>query len=394
MAAADAADGVADGVARLEDVVLEQNSWKFSGEETDSLGSSVAAAGDLDGDGKSDLIFGAADQFGRYGACGSKPGGGLAIVLSSGQLADADSADGAKDGVVDFQDLRRSLRAVDFDYDGTEDELDTDDDGDGTSDATDVFPYDPLESSDNDSDGIGDNSDSDDDNDGVLDPDDAFPLNSLEIVDSDGDGTGDNADTDDDNDGTNDSDDAFPFDATETADSDGDGIGDNADPEPNGAAAVTETDTDGDGTVDRLDADDDNDGVDDAEDLFDLDDSRSDLFFYKLVGEAKGILNGDFDGDGLDDLVVKARAGSNTTYLRLLRGIDYRRRSGWICGPQGGFRSSDGSGRFMETAGIGSSEFCGGFRPGRKGRPRSGSKSTNAPGSGQELGERGQCRWR
>ena len=48
LAAADAADGEIDGVARLENVVLEEDSWKFSGEETDSLGSSVAAAGDLE----------------------------------------------------------------------------------------------------------------------------------------------------------------------------------------------------------------------------------------------------------------------------------------------------------------------------------------------------------
>lgn len=48
-------------------------------------------------------------------------------------------------------------------------------------------------------------------------------------VDTDGDGTPDNVDTDDDNDGVADSSDAFPLDATETVDSDGDGVGDNAD---------------------------------------------------------------------------------------------------------------------------------------------------------------------
>ena len=315
LAAADAADGVTDGVARLENVILEQYSWKFSGESTDSLGSSVAAAGDLNGDGASDLIFGAAEQFGRYAACGSTPGNGLAIVLSGADLADADRADGAEDGIVDFQGLRTSLRSADFDLDGTENALDTDDDNDGAPDATDDFPFDPLESSDNDSDGIGDNADTDDDNDGVLDSVDAFPMNSLETLDSDGDGTGDNSDPDDDNDGTNDTDDAFPFDPTETADSDGDGIGDNADPEPNQQADVSEPDTDGDGIADRLDDDDDNDGVDDAQDLFDLDASRSDLYYYRLAGSARGLSGSDFDGDGLDDLVVGTATNSSNAYL-------------------------------------------------------------------------------
>lgn len=311
LAAADAADGVTDGVARLENVVLEQASWKFSGEATDRLGSSVAAAGDLDGDGACDLIFGAAEQFGRYADCGSTPGNGLAIVLSSAQLADADRADGAEDGVVDFQGLRTLQRSVDFDLDGTENTLDTDDDNDGTLDTTDDFPFDPAESSDNDKDGIGDNADIDDDNDGTRDSVDAFPMNSLESLDSDGDGIGDNSDPDDDNDGTNDSNDAFPFDPSETADSDGDGIGDNADPEPNNA----EIDTDGDGTADRLDADDDNDGVDDAQDLFDLDATRSDLYYFRLTGTARGWLGSDFDGDGLDDLVVGTASNKSNVYL-------------------------------------------------------------------------------
>ena len=315
LAAADAADGARDGVARLENVVLQQDSWKFSGEATDSLGSSVAAAGDLDGDGASDLIFGAAEQFGRYADCESTPGNGLAIVLSSADLANADRADGAEDGVVDFRGLRTSMRSADFDLDGVENELDSDDDNDGVSDASDDFPFDPLESSDNDNDGIGDNADTDDDNDGALDSVDAFPMNSLETLDSDGDGTGDNADSDDDNDGAADADDAFPFDATETADSDGDGIGDNADPEPDTKAGVEEVDTDGDGIADRLDDDDDNDGVDDALDLFDLDATRSDLYYFRLAGTARGFLGSDFDGDGLDDLVVGTESNTQNAYL-------------------------------------------------------------------------------
>jgi hypothetical protein len=57
---------------------------------------------------------------------------------------------------------------------------------------------------DTDGDGTQDNLDTDDDNDGVLDVDDAFPLDDTETLDTDEDGTGNNADTDDDNDGISD----------------------------------------------------------------------------------------------------------------------------------------------------------------------------------------------
>jgi hypothetical protein len=63
---------------------------------------------------------------------------------------------------------------------------------------------------DTDLDGIGDMVDWDDDGDGVADGSDAFPLNSGETLDTDWDGTGNNADTDDDNDGILDSNDPEP----------------------------------------------------------------------------------------------------------------------------------------------------------------------------------------
>ncbi len=56
-----------------------------------------------------------------------------------------------------------------------------DSDGDGVTDAEDVFPSDPNEWLDSDNDGVGDNGD-------------AFPLDSSESEDSDSDGIGDNAD--------------------------------------------------------------------------------------------------------------------------------------------------------------------------------------------------------
>ena len=124
-----------------------------------------------------------------------------------------------------------SLQCVpDTDGDGTVDVLDTDDDGDGVSDANDAFPLDPTETVDTDGDGTGNNADTDDDGDGVSDANDAFPLDATESVDTDNDGTGDNADTDDDGDGTSDSKDKFPLDPTEWEDVNKDGLGDNKDP--------------------------------------------------------------------------------------------------------------------------------------------------------------------
>ena len=102
---------------------------------------------------------------------------------------------------------------------------------------------------DDDGDGIAAYLDDDYDNDTVPDSQDAFPTDATESADSDGDGLGDNADQcdstptgeigeintdgcgaserDTDGDGVNDNLDAFPNDPNETLDSDGDGFGDN-----------------------------------------------------------------------------------------------------------------------------------------------------------------------
>ena len=309
LAGADRADGRTDGSARLADVARRPNSWQLLGEPTDRLGASISAGADLDGDGRADLVIGGPDQFNRYSACGERGGDGVIVVLSSAQLAEADSLDGAQNGVVDLASLRDRRRSVDFDFDGRENALDSDDDNDGTGDVDDAFPLDPSETADNDHDGIGDNADPDDDNEGTPDWLDAFPFDPYETVDTDGDGIGDNADTDDDNDGTADADDAFPLDASETADSDGDGIGDNADGDPDNAVI----DTDGDGTADDSDSDDDGDGVADGDDPYPLDGTKSDLYFYRIAGDAIALSDTDFDGDGLEDLVLKTARG--VTYL-------------------------------------------------------------------------------
>jgi len=114
----------------------------------------------------------------------------------------------------------------------------TDTDGDGYSDAVDMFPNNPDQHWDTDGDGYGDNTN------GTMG--DLYPGDASQWADSDGDGYGDNAS------GT--MGDAFPLDSTQWSDSDGDGYGDN----PNGnnpdlwpADASQATDSDGDGYGDN-----------------------------------------------------------------------------------------------------------------------------------------------
>lgn len=156
----------------------------------------------------------------------------------------------------------------DTDWDGTPNETDEDDDGDGVNDTEDAFPLNPKEQYDTDGDGIGDNTDEDDDNDEVPDEFDDIPLDPNETIDTDKDGVGNNSDKDDDNDGltdgeeeniktdpvnpdtdgdlSNDAEDAFPLDSEESLDTDKDNIGNNKD------------------------TDDDNDSITDQEDEFPL----------------------------------------------------------------------------------------------------------------------------
>ena len=56
----------------------------------------------------------------------------------------------------------------------------------------DAFPLDATESVDTDNDGTGDNTDRDDDGDGTPDSKDKFPLDATEWEDANGDGLGDN----------------------------------------------------------------------------------------------------------------------------------------------------------------------------------------------------------
>ncbi len=121
--------------------------------------------------------------------------------------------------------------------------------------------------------------------------------------DADGDDVADGVDVDDDNDGIADARDALPLDPTESVDTDGDGIGNLADD------------------------DDDGDGVADAVDGRPLDASGhtspnvADFRHYRLVGEHRGdwaseaIAAGDFDCDGVGDLVVGAGSFGEDGFL-------------------------------------------------------------------------------
>jgi hypothetical protein len=154
-------------------------------------------------------------------------------------------------------------------------------------------------SADSDGDGIPnecDGPDLDSDGDGVIDAVDACPQVAGDaacngcprnvcgqcgtdgLVDTNGDGEYDCVDTDDDGDGVIDALDAFPRDAGEAVDTDGDGQGNNADADDDndgladgadncpGSVNASQADLDGDGQGDACDLDDDNDGAVDAVD--------------------------------------------------------------------------------------------------------------------------------
>jgi gliding motility-associated-like protein len=217
--------------------------------------------------------------------------------------------DGLTDGDVTYQLITANTASDDTKYNGLvvddvtltniDDEIDTD--NDGFFDYEDDFPDDPNESLDTDGDGVGNNADTDDDGDGwsdaIEESEGTNPLDaSDEPLDTDGDRVRNSQDPDDDNDGVLDSDDYFPLDPTETIDTDGDGIGNNVDADDDGdsysdVVEINEgtdpldsnsfpEDQDGDGISEQAELllgtdpnnpDTDGDGVNDKQDAFPLD---------------------------------------------------------------------------------------------------------------------------
>ena len=275
------------------------------------LTSSYAASGiDTDGDGLANAYEGAGDE-------GLSP-----IDTDADGILDYLDLDTDNDGITDTDEAGFTLAPnnLDADQDGLLDEYDNinttgstfdvnDDQNNGAADlpnlaiiSTAEVDYREVGFDDNDLDGIRDSDDPDDDNDGVLDGDDTDPLNpsicqdidadgcddcSIGIdgfgplpdyrpdddgTDTDGDWLCDDSDPDDDNDGVLDGDDTDPLNPSICQDLDGDGCDDcsatantNFSPGNNFDPANDGTDTDGDGSCDTGDLDNDNDGILDSD---------------------------------------------------------------------------------------------------------------------------------
>ena len=106
--AADTADGTKDRTIHLEHVAAQPGSWQLHGASAgDNAGESVAFGGDLDGDGKPDLVIGAP----AYDADETRVDTGTVYLVSSGDLAAADLADGEQDGVIDLANVAQQANS-------------------------------------------------------------------------------------------------------------------------------------------------------------------------------------------------------------------------------------------------------------------------------------------
>jgi hypothetical protein len=137
----------------------------------------------------------------------------------------------------------------------------------------------------------------DSDKDGIVDSKDNCPYDgNFDQIDSDSDTLGDTCDTDDDNDGVNDEIDSFDLDPSEWSDFDADSIGDNKD------------------------TDDDNDGVSDSLDQFDTDPRDWADFDFDGIGSS---IDTDDDNDGIldteDTIPILSSENLATKYLQDIR---------------------------------------------------------------------------
>ena len=211
-----------------------------------------------------------------------------------------------------------------------------DSDGDGHYNSEDAFPLDADEWLDTDGDGIGNNADADDDGDGLSDLDEANNYGTdLLLADSDGDGLNDQDELnthgtdplslDSDGDGLIDGQEVNVHGSNPLLmESDGDGSDDFYDNCP-GVSNADQLDTDGDGQGDVCDADDDNDGLSDADEvniygtnplLGDSDrDGLNDIDELRDIYYPTDPLLADSDGDGVVDGTDNCRLVSNANQL-------------------------------------------------------------------------------
>jgi MYXO-CTERM domain-containing protein len=299
-------DGVTDDVDNCRAVA---NAGQV---DTDGDGEGDACEDDSDGDGVSDIVETAngldpllADSDGdgiddgaEFGDDADNP----ADTDGDGTI-DALDTDSDGDGIDDIDeagDADVTTDALDTDQDGTPDYLDTDSDDDGVDDAADNCRIVAnADQTDTDGDGQGDACSDDADGDMVLDSADNCPLvANADQADLDTDGVGDECDGDVDGDEVdNDADNCLLTPNGDQADTDVDGFGDACDDDIDGDgtdndadncpvdANTDQADLDEDGEGDACDADIDGDGVDNE------------------VEEELGLdpTNADTDEDGIED---------------------------------------------------------------------------------------------
>lgn len=304
--AQESADTDADGIGNNSDNCPAASNSEQTDTDSDGIGDACDEATtpntDADGDGVNDGVDNCpsvanADQLNtdndtQGNVCDSDDDGdGASDTQETTQGSNPLLSDTDGDGDLDGADncvLVSNADQLNSDSDSQGNTCDTDDDNDGTPDATDDFPLDPEETADTDNDSVGDNGDNcpltsnadqlnsdgdengnvcdlDDDNDGIADATDNCSLVANEDqLNTDGDTQGNSCDLDDDNDGLTDAEEVALGTAFDDADTDDDGHNDGDDNCPL-LGNDDQADADEDGVGDVCDDDSDNDGLTDEE---------------------------------------------------------------------------------------------------------------------------------